>query len=296
MKYEEVYLKAYQDGREARIGLGNYFPFYNTERPHQALGYRTPAKVFTSTPVEATSTGMVESLTPDPLRIAVPALMSCPKDGLDLSIAEVNNRTKALKTPPTLPPNSLINWARKELIVPVTLYDSASHFYQEVTFALQSIPDKAATANIYNVFWDITYKCLQEIAPRKPKKEPDIVSIIHGLLCDVATAKNFEITPQYPLGEGELDFLISGRLKTGEVVNVCVEFKHAHSRKLRDGLLKQLPTYTKNRGCDFGIYCVTFFKGTYFEEPKKYTIETLNSYLDSLWGPAELSNIRILVY
>ena len=43
VKYEEVYLKVYQDGREARIGLGNYFRFYNTERPHQALGYRTPA-------------------------------------------------------------------------------------------------------------------------------------------------------------------------------------------------------------------------------------------------------------
>jgi len=82
VKYEEVYLKAYQDGREARIGLGNYFRFYNTERPHQALGYRTPAEVFissvaegfTSTPVEATSRGMVESLTLDPLRIAVPTL------------------------------------------------------------------------------------------------------------------------------------------------------------------------------------------------------------------------------
>jgi len=30
VKYEEVYLKAYQDGREARIDLGNYFRFYNT--------------------------------------------------------------------------------------------------------------------------------------------------------------------------------------------------------------------------------------------------------------------------
>jgi putative transposase len=78
VKYEEVYLKAYQDGREARAGLGRYFCFYNTERPHQALGYRTPAEVFTSTPVEATSTSMVESLTPDPLRIAVPTLNIAP--------------------------------------------------------------------------------------------------------------------------------------------------------------------------------------------------------------------------
>jgi len=74
VKYEEVYLKAYQDAREARIGLDNYFRFYNTERPHQTHGYRTPAEVFISTPVEATSTGMIESLTPDPLRIVEPDL------------------------------------------------------------------------------------------------------------------------------------------------------------------------------------------------------------------------------
>jgi len=78
VKYEEVYLKAYQDGRDARIGIGNYFRFYNTERPHQSLGYRTPAEVFASITVEATSRSMVESLTPDPLRIAGPDLNIAP--------------------------------------------------------------------------------------------------------------------------------------------------------------------------------------------------------------------------
>ena len=47
VKYEEVYLKAYAGGREAKAGLDAYFRFYNTQRPHQALGYRTPAEVFT---------------------------------------------------------------------------------------------------------------------------------------------------------------------------------------------------------------------------------------------------------
>jgi len=74
VKYEEVYLKAYQDGRDARISLGNYFYFYNAERLHQSLGYRTPAEIFASTPVEATNGYMVESLTPEPLRIAEPNL------------------------------------------------------------------------------------------------------------------------------------------------------------------------------------------------------------------------------
>jgi putative transposase len=48
VKYEEVYLKAYQDGWEAKAVLADYFRFYNNERPHQALGYRTPAAVYNS--------------------------------------------------------------------------------------------------------------------------------------------------------------------------------------------------------------------------------------------------------
>ena len=83
VKYEEVYLKAYDDGRDARIGIGNYFRFYNTERPHQSLGYRTPAEVFTPSLVEASHGGMVESSTPntrvtDSLRTAGPSLNMAP--------------------------------------------------------------------------------------------------------------------------------------------------------------------------------------------------------------------------
>jgi len=46
VKYEEVYLKAYQNGSEARRGLKAYLDFYNRERPHQALGYQIPGQVF----------------------------------------------------------------------------------------------------------------------------------------------------------------------------------------------------------------------------------------------------------
>ena len=48
VKYEEVYLKAYRDGSEARAALADYFRFYNNQRPHQRLGYRTPAAVYNS--------------------------------------------------------------------------------------------------------------------------------------------------------------------------------------------------------------------------------------------------------
>jgi putative transposase len=45
VKYEEIYLRDYADGNEARSGLNRYFPFYNTERRHQGLERKTPAQV-----------------------------------------------------------------------------------------------------------------------------------------------------------------------------------------------------------------------------------------------------------
>ena len=78
VKYEEVYLKAYQDGREARIGIGNYFRFYNAERPHQILGYRTPAEVFFGNSIETNERGMVVSSTTDLQKTAELSLNSVP--------------------------------------------------------------------------------------------------------------------------------------------------------------------------------------------------------------------------
>ncbi len=47
IKYEEIYLKEYDSIREAKQSLTEYIEFYNTERRHQALGYKTPEEVFT---------------------------------------------------------------------------------------------------------------------------------------------------------------------------------------------------------------------------------------------------------
>jgi putative transposase len=46
LKYEDIYLKGYADGREAKAGIGAWFAFYNARRPHQALGNRTPMQVW----------------------------------------------------------------------------------------------------------------------------------------------------------------------------------------------------------------------------------------------------------
>lgn len=49
VKYEEVYLHEYRTVAEARIQLGEYFRFYNEERLHETLGYRTPHEIYFGT-------------------------------------------------------------------------------------------------------------------------------------------------------------------------------------------------------------------------------------------------------
>ena len=46
LKYEEVYLHAYDTVADAKAGIGRWINFYNEERPHQALAYATPAAVY----------------------------------------------------------------------------------------------------------------------------------------------------------------------------------------------------------------------------------------------------------
>lgn len=46
VKYEYVYLQEIQTVREAWLGLRGFFNFYNHERFHQSLDYRTPAQVY----------------------------------------------------------------------------------------------------------------------------------------------------------------------------------------------------------------------------------------------------------
>ena len=46
LKYEEVYLHAYATVAEAKAGIGAWLRFYNDERQHQSLGYRTPRQIY----------------------------------------------------------------------------------------------------------------------------------------------------------------------------------------------------------------------------------------------------------
>ena len=46
VKYEDIYLRDYCEPVELHTGMGQYFPFYNTQRLHSSLEYKPPAVVY----------------------------------------------------------------------------------------------------------------------------------------------------------------------------------------------------------------------------------------------------------
>ena len=67
VKYEEVYLQGYDNPRTARQSLAAYFDFYDRQRFHQALHYRTPAAVYFAAPTGAQRTLAQELVTGEPM-------------------------------------------------------------------------------------------------------------------------------------------------------------------------------------------------------------------------------------
>lgn len=61
LKHEDVYLKGYADGLEARLGIATWMAFYNERRLHQALGYRAPMMVWREQIASAKAVDMMDN-------------------------------------------------------------------------------------------------------------------------------------------------------------------------------------------------------------------------------------------
>jgi len=70
LKHEDIYLKGYADGREAKAGIASWIAFYNDRRLHQAHGYRTPMAVWRERMLAAKAVDMVDN---------ADALTTCPQ-------------------------------------------------------------------------------------------------------------------------------------------------------------------------------------------------------------------------
>jgi len=70
LKHEDIYLKGYADGGEARAGIAAWMEFYNYRRLHQALGYQTPMTVWRDAMAKANAVDMMDN---------ADALTTCPQ-------------------------------------------------------------------------------------------------------------------------------------------------------------------------------------------------------------------------
>jgi putative transposase len=76
LKHEDIYLQGYADGREAHAGIASWFAFYNSRRPHQALGNRTPMAAWH----DGTGSGFLDTAMDMTLRLDnALALPTCPQ-------------------------------------------------------------------------------------------------------------------------------------------------------------------------------------------------------------------------
>ena len=108
-----------------------------------------------------------------------------------------------------------------------------------------------------------------------------------------------QIILEFKSGIGDLDFLFIAKLKNEGFAYFCVEFKNAHSDKLEDGLLKQLPTYMNNKKAQYGAYCVLDYRGDWFDQPRIKEDMRLAQYLSSVSNSLDLSleeRIRTFIY
>jgi hypothetical protein len=185
-------------------------------------------------------------------------------------------RQNSIQTPPTFPPHSLQEWARREALLPRIVYENPIAVYDAALDQLQQLKKKIVDTNAINGFWDIQYDG-NAIVSRKPKRETDIHPQIRLLLYDFELLKNLQVIPEYPIGSGRLDFLVSGHTVAGRVVNVCIEFKLGHATDLAHGIAKQLPEYMARRTTDFGIFCVLAFGEEYPANTAQFEIPSVDS-------------------
>jgi hypothetical protein len=205
--------------------------------------------------------------TPELLRIAV--------------IDREGQRKAEIKTPTCFPPNSLKDWARRESLIPTVFYETPRHFFEIVFAQFQQLKEKIIDTNAINGFWDIQYNG-SKIISRKPKRETDIHPQIRLLLHDIEILKNIQVIPEYPIGSGQLDFLVTGTTTNGKTVSVCVEFKLAHSPDIAHGIQVQLPEYMNRQSTDFGIYGVLNFGEEYKSDTSKFVFKNFKSESNDL--------------
>jgi hypothetical protein len=167
-----------------------------------------------------------------------------------LPVADVVYDSYRIKTPPTPLPLWVHDYLESKIYAqPQKSYRSKNDFWNEVYDQLAALNRRFRIDGLPPGFFD----------GDKPQREPLLTQEVLHLLHYVRPLKGLKIRPELTLGDGRLDFEVSGFLDTGEPVAVAVEFKLAHSPDVLHGLFVQLPEYMDRLPTDLGIFVVIDF-------------------------------------
>ncbi len=125
-------------------------------------------------------------------------------------------------------------------------------------------------------FWDgkrtIKYNGEKITIPRMPKTEPKVQPTIHTLLMLLLEKHGIQISRENDEGIGLLDFRCYFTTNKRIPLNVIIEFKLSHHKRIKHGIRKQIIDYLDAVDSKSGIFMVLWFKdekGKYFKEPKE---------------------------
>jgi hypothetical protein len=168
-----------------------------------------------------------------------------------------------IKTSPTECPTELRTWAREQQLVKKITFNNEEELLNSCITALQNIRPKLLETNSYYSVWNTNMK------PYKPKNETQIQPFLHSLVSDQLFLNGITIHPEVQTGVGNVDFLMSGFIKDIGIKSICVEVKNAHC-DIKHGLTSQLVSYMNSKNSKYGIFCILYFKGQWFNEPLAY--------------------------
>ena len=118
--------------------------------------------------------------------------------------------------------------------------------------------------------------------PNKPKIETQIQPTLYVLFCFLLDPR-ITVDRETEEGAGKLDFKFRYTMSNKEQLIICLEFKLAHHKKIKEGLTKQLPAYLKANKSTVGIFTVMWFKDEkciFFKEPVNRTKVQMLEFLE----------------
>jgi len=163
-------------------------------------------------------------------------------------------------------PVDLRTFAREQTLGFRKTFATTQDFISRVYEALGLFQVKIDEMLSLDLFWDKTYHG-NKVTHWNPKREEDIHPAVTLGLSDHMLLSGIQMSPDYAVSSGRLDFLFTGAVADEGLAHVCAEFKNYHSPDLLDGLERQLPDYMRRQHSVYGAYCILDFRGERFPHP-----------------------------